>query len=128
MGRMSTSNPFRVLALVPDLLTAMRIESGVQRLGGFLDVCEEPGGFLRQIEAGKPELVLIDLSYQWLDLNETVSACMKAGVPLMAFGPHVDTARLRQARLAGVDFVYPRSRLMGDVAGTMREAIAGARA
>ena len=125
---MSSPNPFRVLALVPDLLTAMRIESGVQRLGGFLDARDEPDGFLREIISGKPDLALIDLSYPWLDLNETVSACMKAGVPLMAFGPHVDTARLRQAREAGVDFVYPRSRLMGDVAGTMREAMAGARA
>ena len=125
---MSSPNPFRVLALVPDLLTAMRIESGVQRLGGFFDARDEPGGFLREIASGKPELALVDLTYPWLDLTETVSACMKAGVPLMAFGPHVDTARLRQAREAGVDFVYPRSRLMGDVAGTMREAMAGARA
>ncbi len=125
---MSSDTPFRVLALVPDLLTAMRIESGVQRLGGFLDVCEEPAGFLRAIGSGKAELALIDLSYPWLDLNETVAACMKAGVPLMAFGPHVDTVGLRKARQAGVDFVYPRSRLMGDVAGTLREAIAGARA
>jgi hypothetical protein len=125
---MPPNTPFRVLALVPDLLTAVRIEAGVQRLGGFLDVCEEPQRFLHEIKEGKPELALIDLSYPWLDLNETVAACMKAGVPLMAFGPHVDTVRLRQARLAGVDFVYPRSRLMGDVAGTMREAIAGARA
>lgn len=106
----------------------MRIESGVQRLGGFLDVCDEPDGFLRDIASGKPELVLVDLSYAWLDLTATVAACMKAGVPLMAFGPHVDTIKLRQARQAGVDFVYPRSRLMGDVAGTLREAIAGARA
>jgi AmiR/NasT family two-component response regulator len=124
---MSPNGPFRVLALVPDLLTAMRIESGVQRLGGFLDVREEPSGFLMEIQATKPELALVDLSYQWLDLNEAVSVCMKAGVPIMAFGPHMDVVRLKQARQAGVDFVYPRSRLMGDVAGTLKEAIAGAR-
>jgi AmiR/NasT family two-component response regulator len=125
---MSSNNPFRVLALVPDLLTSMRIESGVQRLGGFLDVCDDLHRFLREVENGKPELAVIDLSHPWLDLQDTVSICMKAGVPLMAFGPHVDTVRLRQARLAGVDFVYPRSRLMGDVVGTMREAMAGAQA
>lgn len=128
MSSMSSNAPFRVLALVPDLLTSMRIESGVQRLGGFLDVCDEPQRFLHEIENGRPELALIDLSYPRLDLNDTVAACMNAGVPLMAFGPHVDTMRLRQARQAGVDFVYPRSRLMGDVVGTMREALAGARA
>ena len=124
---MPTNAPFRVLAFVPDLLTAVRIEAGVQRLGGFLDVCEEPGRFMAEIKSSAPELVLIDLSYSWIDLNEVVAACAKAGVPLMAFGPHTDALRLRNARAAGVDFVCPRSRLMNDVAGTLREAIAGAR-
>jgi hypothetical protein len=125
---MSVIAPFRVLALVPDLLTNMRIEAGVQRLGGFLDVVEEPVGFFREIEGSPPQLALIDLSYAWIDVGEAVAACMHAGVPLMAFGPHIDTEMLRAARQAGVDFVYPRSRLMGDVAGTLREALAGARA
>jgi AmiR/NasT family two-component response regulator len=124
---MSVNAPFRVLALVPDLLTNMRIEAGVQRLGGFLDVVEEPAGFFREIEGSRPELALIDLSYAWIDIGEAVAACMHAGVPLLAFGPHIDAGRLRAARQAGVDFVYPRSRLMGDVAGTLREALAGAR-
>ena len=125
---MSVNAPFRVLALVPDLLTNTRIEAGVQRLGGFLDVVEEPAGFFREIEASPPQLALIDLSYAWIDVGEAVAVCMHAGVPLMAFGPHIDAGRLRAARQAGVDFVYPRSRLMGDVAGTLREALAGARA
>jgi hypothetical protein len=106
----------------------MRIEAGVQRLGGFLDVVEEPAGFFREIEGSPPQLALIDLSYASIDVGEAVAACMHAGVPLMAFGPHIDTERLRAARQAGVDFVYPRSRLMGDVAGTLREALVGARA
>lgn len=126
---MSVNTPFRVLALVPDLLTSMRIESGVQRLGGFLDVVEESAGFYREIEASPPpQLALIDLSYAWIDIGEAVAVCMHAGVPLLAFGPHIDTGRLRAARQAGVDFVYPRSRVMSDVAGTLREALAGARA
>ena len=33
-------------------------------------------------------------------------------MPLLAFGPHVDTGGLRAARQAGVDFVYPRSKFM----------------
>lgn len=124
---MSLSQPFRVLALVPELLTSVRIEAGVQRLGGFLEVAELPEAFLRGLES-RPELALFDLSVEWIDLNEIVRVCMKAEVPLLAFGPHVDTGRLRQARVAGVDFVYPRSKFMSDVTGTLREVLAGARA
>jgi len=124
---MSSPQPIRVLAFVPELLTSMRIESGVQRLGGFLEVVETPDAFVRELES-RPELALFDLSADWVDLKEIVRVCMSAGVPLLAFGRHVDAGRLRAAREAGVDFVYPRGKLMSDVTGTLREVLAGARA
>lgn len=124
---MSSSLPFRVLAFVPELLTSVRIESGVQRLGGFLEVVETPDAFMHGLKT-QPVLALFDLTLDWIDLDELVRVCMSAGVPLLAFGPHVDTGRLRAARQAGVDFVYPRSKFMSDVSGTLREALAGARA
>jgi hypothetical protein len=124
---MSPPQPFRVIAFVPELLTSIRIESGVQRLGGFLDVVETPGAFTEALR-GHPELVVFDLSVEWVDMQELVKVCTRAGVPLLAFGPHVDMGKLRQARDAGVDFVYPRSKFMGDVSGTLREVLAGARA
>jgi hypothetical protein len=124
---MSSPHPFRVIALVPELLTNMRMESGVQRLGGFLQVVETPGDFYREVETG-PELAVVDLALDWINLDEIVRACEQARVPLLAFGPHVDMGRLRMARQAGVDFVYPRSKFMTDVSGTLREALDGARA
>lgn len=124
---MSSSQPFRVLAFVPELLTSVRIESGVQRLGGFVEVVETPNAFVLGLES-RPELALFDLTVDWIDLAEVIRVCMSAGVPLLAFGPHVDTGRLRAAREAGVDFVYPRSKFMSDVSGTLREVLAGARA
>jgi hypothetical protein len=124
---MSLPQPFRVLAFVPELLTCVRIESGVQRLGGFLEAAETIDGFARSLQA-RPELAIFDLAVDWVDVNELVRECMGAGVPLLVFGPHVDRGALREAREAGADFVYPRSKLMSDVAGTIREALAGARA
>jgi hypothetical protein len=125
---MSTPHAFRVLALVPELLTNMRVESGVQRLGGFLQIVETPDAFLRELSFGPPEIAVVDLSLDWVDLDQLVAACERARVPLLAFGPHVDTGRLQRARRAGADFVYPRSRFLTDVSGTLREALAGARA
>ncbi len=124
---MSSPQPFRVLAFVPELLTSVRIESGVQRLGGFLEVAESADAFVHALKAC-PQLAVFDLTVDWIDLGELVRVCMSAGVPLLAFGPHVDRGMLRDARQAGVDFVYPRSKFMGDVSGTLREVLAGARA
>ncbi len=124
---MSSSQPFRVLAFVPELLTCIRIESGVQRLGGFLESAESLDGFARALHT-RPALAIFDLAIDWVDIGELVRECMSAGVPLLVFGPHVDRGVLREARDAGADFVFPRSKLMTDVTGTLREVLAGARA
>ena len=120
--------PVRVLALVPELLTSVRIESGVQRLGGFLQVAETPQEFFAVLHESPPDLAVIDLGLDWVDLDEVVQAATLARTPLLAFGPHVDMRALRRARDAGVEFVVPRSKFLSDVTGTLREALSGARA
>ncbi len=116
-----------VVALVPELITAVRVESGAQRLGGQLRVVETEDA-LRQQLASVPALVVIDLGEQWVDVVSVVEACRQARVPVLAFGPHADLGRQRDAVRAGADAVYPRSKFMADPAACMRSAISGARA
>lgn len=121
------SAPPVILALVPELITCVRVESGVQRLGGQLRVVETEEAFLEQL-ASSPSLAVFDLGEQWVDLVSLVEACREASVPVLAFGPHADLGRQRDAVRAGVDFVYPRSKFMADPTGCLRGAIAGNRA
>jgi CheY-like chemotaxis protein len=116
-----------ILALIPELITTVRVEGGVQRLGGQLRVVETEDAFLKQL-ASAPALAVIDLGEQGLDIMSVVQACREARVPVLAFGPHADLGRQRDAVRAGVDFVYPRSKFMADPTSCMRGAIAGARA
>lgn len=116
-----------ILALIPELITTVRVESGVQRLGGQLRVVETEDAFLQQL-ASVPALAVIDLGEQWVDMMSLVEACREARVPVLAFGPHADLGRQRDAVRAGVDFVYPRSKFMVDPTACMRGAISGARA
>ncbi len=115
-----------ILALIPELITSVRVESGVQRLGGQLRVAETEEAFLQQLTSA-PALVVIDLGEQWVDIMGVVAACREARVPVLAFGPHVDLGRRRDAVQAGVDFVYPRSKFMADPTTCMRGAISGSR-
>ena len=115
-----------ILALIPELITSVRVEGGVQRLGGQLRVVETEDAFLQQL-ASAPSLAVIDLGEQWIDVIGIVEACGEARVPVLAFGPHADLGRQRDAVRAGVDFVYPRSKFMADPTTCMRGAIAGAR-
>ncbi len=116
-----------ILALIPELITSVRVESGVQRLGGQLRVVETEEEFLRQL-ASSPALAVFDLGEQWVDIVSLVEACREARVPVLAFGPHADLGRQRDAVRAGVDFVYPRSKFMADPTTCMRGAISSARA
>ncbi len=116
-----------ILALTPELITSARVEGGVKRLGGQLRVVETEEAFLQQL-ASSPALAVFDLAEQGFDLVGLVEACREASVPVLAFGPHVDLGRQRDALRAGVDFVYPRSKFMADPATCMSGAIAGSRA
>ena len=116
-----------ILALIPELITSVRVEGGAKRLGGQLRVVETEEAFLQQL-ASSPALVVFDLAEQGFDLVGLVKACREASVPVLAFGPHVDLGRQRDALKAGVDFVYPRSKFMADPATCMSGAIAGSRA
>jgi len=120
------SAPPVILALIPELITSVRVESGVQRLGGQLRIVETEEAFREQLSS-VPELVVIDLGEQWVDIMDLVKACREAGVPVLAFGPHADLGRQRDAVRAGVDFVYPRSKFMADPTSCMRDAISGSR-
>ncbi len=121
------SAPPVVLALIPELITFVRVESGVQRLGGQLRAVETEEAFLQQL-ASSPALAVFDLGEKWVDIVSLVEACREARVPVLAFGPHADLGRQRDAVRAGVDFVYPRSKFMADPATCMRGAISSTRA
>lgn len=121
------STPPTILALIPELITSVRVESAVQRLGGRLRVVESEDAFRQQLESG-PTLAVIDLAEPWPDVVGLVEACRQSRVPVLAFGPHTDLGRQQDAVRAGVDFVYPRSKFMADPTECIRSAVSSARA
>jgi hypothetical protein len=120
---MAAPPPFTVVALVPDMLTSVRVESAVQRVGGELRVVQTETELVTTLRDTTASLAIVDLGLTWLDLSFVVEACQKLKVPLIAFGPHVDAARLRAARNAGVDYVYPRSQFLADLPGVLATAL-----
>ncbi len=126
-GQRPMSDSPVILALTPDLITSARVEGGVKRLGGQPRVVETEEAFLQEL-ASSPALVVFDLAEKGFDLVGLVEACREAGVTVLAFGPHVDLGRQRDALRAGVDFVYPRSKFMADTTACIRGAISSTRA
>lgn len=101
----------RVLAVVPDLFFAAKIEAVARAAGADLAFAA-PGAAVERCAAAPPDLLLLDL-HAGPDVPALVRA-LKAhpatrSVPLLGFFSHVDVAVRDAALAAGIDRALPRS-------------------
>lgn len=97
----------KVIALTSDLMDRSRISSAVGDVEFARDAAACAGA----------DVVVVDLARHAADV-----AAVRAAAPLarvVAFGPHVDEARLDQAARDGADVVLPRSRFFQDPAAAL---------
>ncbi len=72
------------------------------------------GILFEKITAWQPALILFDLAndaipwQRWIPLLKSSAATRR--LPIVAYGPHVDSERLQKAKEGGADAVMPRSR------------------
>lgn len=96
------------LILSDDLLDSSRIAGHAKAAGFDAITCRDSAAVFSAIEH-KPAVALIDLHNPGLAMETVIPALRAAGVRVIAFGSHVDVARLKAARAAGCDEVLPRS-------------------
>jgi CheY-like chemotaxis protein len=98
------------LLLSDDLLFKSRIIGTAKSLGLEIVAVSNADDLLAKAQAEKPACVLIDLQNPGLDIGAFLADLKAMGNPnLVAYGSHVDTARLKAARDAGCNVVLPRS-------------------
>lgn len=99
----------RVLAIVPDLMLASRVQESLGAAGHEVLVAASiPDSF-------EADVLICDL--EAVDTNEAA----RAGVPTLGFYSHVDVETKRRAEAAGLDLAVPRSRM----ARELPELVAG---
>jgi hypothetical protein len=89
----------RILAIVPDLMLASRVQEGLRAAGHEVTVV-----------AALPERVDAEAIVCDLDAVEPGEVA-RAGVPALGFYSHVGVETRREAETAGIDLVVPRSRM-----------------
>jgi hypothetical protein len=102
----------RVLVAVPDLLFGVQVANAVRAAGGapqlIRGIDEAFAALASDVPA--PDLVIVDLAAR-IDPIEVISAASMTGTPVFAFGPHLDTAAILDARAAGAEKVVANSGL-----------------
>lgn len=91
----------RVVAVVPDLMFASRIEATLGAAGHDVELVSAPA----DAAGSSPDVVVADLA------DADAGELSAAGVPVLGFYSHVDVETRRHAEAEGVDLVVPRSRM-----------------
>lgn len=105
------------LLLSDDLIFTSRITGTARDLGLTMRVARSADALLTLARQDIPTGVILDLSNPGLNIAETVAALKALDPPPMvvAYGSHVDTATLKNARAAGCDRVMPRSQFVEEL-------------
>lgn len=94
-----------------DLFFTSKITGTAQEMGYRVETAGKVDEAVDLILAARPACVLVDLTFPGLSLADFMAELPEENRPaVVAFGPHVEKARLDEARAAGCDEVLPRSR------------------
>lgn len=116
------------LLLCRDLFFTSKVVGTAQMLGHRVVVVGGADLALAHLRAWSPRVVFVDLAAGDLVTSPRLLQYIEAappGTPFVAFGSHVDTARLAEARAAGCDPVLPRSRFTAELPALIRRAFEG---
>jgi DNA-binding NarL/FixJ family response regulator len=100
----------KVVALTSDLMDRSRITGAI----AGVEFASDPAG------CSDADVVIIDLARFGSAVREVRRALPDARI--VAFGPHVDEEAATDAREAGADVVWPRSRFFRDPAAALTAA------
>ena len=118
MSADSVAAPPLGLLLSDDLIFTSRITGTARALGLMVQPARSAQALEALARRQTPRCVLIDLGNPGLAIADLIRHLQECCVPMptvVAYGSHVDTATLKQAREAGCDIVWPRSKFVEEL-------------
>ncbi len=123
-----------VLALIEDFLLITRLEDVARKLG-FQVIspdqaisqasAEEYEKFTSYLVNLQPALILVDLTsdqFPWRQWVQNIKASESTrAMPIVAYGPHVQSADLKLVKELGADKVYSRGKFKSAMAQILQE-------
>ena len=112
----------RAVLLTSDLIFSTKVTGTARALGLEIVVVADVEKAAELCRGEPPGCDFIELGVPGLEINSAVWRLRIAAgpVPTVAYGSHVDKARLDQARAAGCDEVLPRSKFSAELPDLLR--------
>lgn len=123
-----TARAKRVIALVDDLLFATRIAGTLDAHGYRVEIAADADQLIAIAHVERPDAVIVSFASPLLDWRGAIGIVRADPtlhtVPLLAFGPHVDTAARADAATLGADRVATNGAFFARM-GTIVDALVG---
>ena len=112
------------LLICDDLFFSSKVTGTADALGLKVNVIENVDELPKKLSESSYRCVILDLTMPGLNPAEVMSAMPSENRPaVIAFGSHVMTARLQEARDAGCDEVMPKSQFSGSLPEILKRVL-----
>ena len=113
-----------ILALEKDLFFSVKIRDTLQHHDMVVATVRTLPAFEQQLLADeKPALVIINTATKGVDWEAAIRAAKTSGLPILAFGSHMDLEARAKALQAGADKVVANSKFTSDMVGLVTRTI-----
>ncbi len=115
-----------VLALERDLFFAVRMRDTLQHHDIAVITARTLPAFEQHLQATgaeKPALVIVNTAIKGVDWEAAIRAARAQGLPVLAFGSHMDLEAREKALQAGAQKVVANSRFTSDMPGLVRHLL-----
>src|SRR5260221_915688 len=114
----------RALLLDNDLFFVAKVTEKLRHAGYTTRAVRRTEDFERALGSERPAVALVNTQARRLDWRAAIAAAREVGVPVIAFGAHLDTATQEAARQAGATRVISNAKLASDLAGIVARVVA----
>lgn len=108
-----------VLALEKDLFFAVKIRDTLRHHDIEANIVRTLAAFEQQLttDASRPVLAIVDTATQGVNWEAAIKVARAQGLPVLAFGSHMDLEARKKALEAGAHKVVANSKFASDMAG-----------
>jgi DNA-binding NtrC family response regulator len=113
----------RALLLDPDLFFAVKVGATLKHIGVATTTVRTSGEWTRWLAAERFDLALVNTAARGVEWEQAIGAAISLGLPVIAYGSHVDTETMAQARAAGATRVIANSKLAADLPAIVAQTL-----
>ena len=115
--------PRYALLLDPDLFFAVKVGAMLKRIGFETTTVRRAAEWAPRVGEGRYSVALVNTAAPGAGWREAIAAARAAGLPVIAYGSHVDVETQAEARAAGVNRVIANSKLVTDLPAIVEQTL-----